>query len=104
MHADTLEWLDRHYQGLFSDVHLAGLFDVLTEHSHKGTKVELITRIGADYLIDDQPKHCLAVAQAGGQAILFGDYSWNRNIGPLPKGVTRCLDWVAVKEYFDGRS
>lgn len=103
MHTETLEWLDRHYKGIFSDIHLSGLFDVLTPDSHKGTKAELVRSIGADFLVDDQPKHCLAVADLGIETILFGDYSWNRDIGELPARVTRCFDWQAVGEYFDER-
>ena len=99
---DTLEWLELHYPGLFSDVHQSGLYDEFTAESHLGTKAELIKEIGADYLIDDQPKHCLAVAEAGIETILFGDYSWQRGL-ELPAGVTRCHDWAAVGEYFDGR-
>lgn len=103
MHAETREWLDKHYAGIFSDFHGSGLFDVLTPDSPKGTKADLIKRIGADYLIDDQPKHCLAVADLGIETILFGDYSWNRDIGEIPPRVTRCVDWAAVGKYFDGR-
>jgi 5'(3')-deoxyribonucleotidase len=104
MHKETLEWLDKHYKGIFSGFHGSGLFDVLTDTSHKGTKADLVKRIGADYLIDDQSKHCLAVADLGIETILFGDYGWNRDIGPLPPRVTRCFDWAAVEEYFDGRA
>jgi 5'(3')-deoxyribonucleotidase len=103
MHTETLEWLDKHYKGIFSGFHRSGLFDVLTPDSHKGTKAELIKKIGADYLIDDQPKHCLAVADLGIETILFGDYGWNSNIGELPPRVTRCFDWAAVERYFDER-
>lgn len=104
MHTETLEWLDKHYAGIFSGFHRSGLFDVLTPDSHKGTKAEMIKKIGADYLIDDQPKHCLAVAELGIETILFGDYSWNRDIGPLPPRVTRCHDWSAIERYFDERN
>lgn len=98
---DTLEWLDKHFNGIFSDVHMSGIFDSSLEGTVELTKSEMIQRIGADYLIDDQFKHCQAVAGHGGKAILFGDYTWNR-VDELPIGVTRCADWLAVGAYFDG--
>lgn len=104
LHTETLKWLDKYYKDIFSAVHLSGVFEVMSADAHKATKADLVKRIGADYLIDDQAKHCLAVADAGIETILFGDYTWNSNIGPLPKGVTRCADWQAVEEYFDGRA
>jgi len=109
VHKDTLEWLERHFRGLFKDVHMSGIYDAVaygpleTGGQHMLTKAELIKRVGADFLIDDQPKHCLAVADLGVETILFGDYGWNRDIGPLPERVTRCADWAAVGEYFAGR-
>ncbi len=96
----TLEWLERNYPTMFSQVHFAGMWDVITEHSHKATKAELASKLGIDYLIDDQPKHVFAVAEAGISAVLFGDYPWNRDLD-LPDGVIRCADWSAVREYFD---
>ncbi|HSX45509.1 MAG TPA: hypothetical protein VLG27_00720 [Candidatus Saccharimonadia bacterium] len=109
IHQDTLEWLDKHFGGVFKGVHLSGIYDPILsapfkdESVHNMTKAELIMEIAADYLIDDQPKHCLAVADAGIETILFGDYAWSRDLGELPVRVTRCPDWAAVKEFFDGR-
>lgn len=106
---DTLEWLDRHFKGMFADVHHTGIFDevyykpLAQEGAAMKTKAGLIRRIGADYLIDDQPKHCLAVADQGMETVLFGDYGWNRNIGPLPPRVSRCRNWQEVGEYFAKR-
>lgn len=100
---DTHLWLSRHYEGLFEEVHLAGFYDTISENSHKMTKAELCKSIGADFLIDDQPKHCLAAADAGVSSILFGNYPWNRNVGRLPKGVVRAKNWQEVLEFFDGK-
>lgn len=103
IHHHTMAWIEEHFSGIFKDIHLTGLYDIMTEKSYTGTKADLIAKIGADYLIDDQPKHCLAVAEAGVEAILFGDYPWNHDIGELPPRVTHCHDWAAVGDYFDGR-
>lgn len=99
---DTLEWIDRHYNGIFKEVHLARIFDADHPEPLKVTKRELCEMIGADYLIDDHPKHCFAVAGAGMTALLFGDYAWSRNLGELPEGVVRVKDWAAVRQFFDG--
>ena len=101
----TREWLDKNYPGVFSEVHYSGAWDDEEKHSdhkNKATKAQLLQEIGADYLIDDQPKHCVAAAEAGITSILFGDYKWNRSIKLLPN-MTRARDWREVLEYFDGR-
>jgi uncharacterized HAD superfamily protein len=100
---ETAEWLDYHYNGLFSEIHLGGFYDKITEDSHKPTKAELCQRIGAHYLIDDHPKHCFATAEVGIPSLLFGEYPWSRNLGKLPNGVTRVMNWREVQEYFDGQ-
>jgi 5'(3')-deoxyribonucleotidase len=98
----THQWLEKYFKDIFEEVHLAGFYDSGRKDAHLMTKAELLQSVGADFLIDDQPKHCLAAAETGVDAILFGDYAWNRNIGKLPDGVTRCKDWVEVGKYFDG--
>lgn len=98
----TEEWLDANFKGLFGNVHMAGIYDDHPKDAPTKTKGDLILSIGADYLIDDQPKHCFAVAKMDKQAVLFGNYAWNRDIS-LVSGVARCLDWAAVGAYFDGR-
>lgn len=95
---DTLEWLSHRYPGVFSDVHFAGIWDEINDKSIHLTKKEIIQQVGADFLIDDQPKHCEAVANAGVQAILFGDYAWNRDYMPH-KNLIKLHDWAAVGEY-----
>ena len=98
MKADTLAWIDEHFPDIFvSDtVHFAGIWDTVNEQSVTMTKADLITQINADVLIDDQLKHCEAVAQTGRHALLFGSYSWNQQ-AELPSRVTRCLSWGDVR-------
>ena len=96
--SDTLLWIEEHFPGIFasSAVYFSGLWDTVHEGSHKLTKTELITQINADVLIDDQLKHCLAVSETGRNAILFGDYTWNR-ADSLPDRVVRCHSWSEVE-------
>lgn len=101
--ADTKIWIEKNFPGVFSNVHFSGIYDNgATEGSHMVSKADMCLEIGADYLIDDQPKHCAGVAKVGVEAILFGDYPWNRYV-ETPNGVTRCKDWRAVQEYFSER-
>lgn len=98
----TVEWIEKHYEGLFEDIHFAGIWDDKhsLDHADTLTKAEIIGELGADYLVDDHPKHCFAVAKAGIPTVLFGDYSWNRGL-ELPDGVVRAKNWKEVEEFFD---
>lgn len=98
---ETLVWLNDVFADVFTEVHFTGFWDTVSEERYFLTKGELAKQIGADYLIDDQPKHCVAAAEAGIQTILFGDYAHSREV-KLPDGVTRCADWAEVRSYFDG--
>jgi uncharacterized HAD superfamily protein len=99
---ETEEWLDKHFRNLFDEVHFAGIFDDLHPDAHHATKADLCRQIGADYLIDDHPKHCFAAADAGITSILFGDYPWNRDTEPH-SNVVRAKTWRDVGEYFDAQ-
>ncbi|HYF97093.1 MAG TPA: hypothetical protein VD947_03590 [Patescibacteria group bacterium] len=98
-HMLTRDWVKKHYPAVFKDVHFAGIWDEITEHSPKKTKARLCRQLGVDYLIDDQVKHCIGASRVGVQALLFGDYPWNRN-AKLVKGVERVHSWREVEDYF----
>ena len=96
--AGTHGSLAEHYPDIFKDVH----FKPLWGGDRKATKAEICLEIGAGYLIDDCFEHCELAAEAGVEALLFGEYGWNRT-QKLPPCMTRVKDWAAVKDYFDGR-
>lgn len=102
MRDDTLEWISLHFPKIFDDavIYFAGIWDTVGENAHMQTKADLVMSISADVLIDDQPKHCNAVAATGRRAILFGDYAWNRSESILPN-VVRCADWREVEQELD---
>ena len=104
---ETMAWLDRHFPGVFSDIHFMGIWErydhTNAEERAKITKAEMCKQLGADYLIDDQLKHCLGAAEAGVPSLLFGEYGWNK-ADQLPDGVTRVRDWGEIEEYFDAQS
>ena len=99
---DTSDWIDKYFPGIFSDVHFAGIWDKVVDDRIHMSKGQVAKEIGADYLIDDQLKHCLAAAEAGVEVIVFGDYKWNQ-MDRLPRGVSRAKNWQEVLEYFEGR-
>ena len=107
LQAETEDWLQRFFPDLFSQLVFAGIWDGPSSEDARSrnlyTKADRLREIGADYLIDDQPKHCLGAAEIGVSALLFGSYPWNRNQKSLPKGVTRVVDWGAVERYFDAQ-
>jgi uncharacterized HAD superfamily protein len=99
-HKLTKDWIKKHYPTVFKDVHFAGIWDEITEHSPKKTKARLCKELGVDYLIDDQVKHCIGASNVGVKALLYGDYPWNRNIN-LPEEIERVSDWEEIEDYFE---
>lgn len=95
----TLSWLDEHFTEVFKDVHFTAIYSL---EGKARSKIDVCRSIGASYIIDDVLDTTEKAATAGMRAVLFGDYPWNK-ADDLPKGVTRCKDWPAVLEYFDGR-
>lgn len=99
----TERWLSANYPGITERVISSNFYGNGNPDAYKLTKAAILQEIGADYLIDDQPKHCNGAAGVGVRAVLFGDYPWNRSV-ELAKSIVRCKDWHAVQEYFDGRN
>lgn len=103
---DTQEWIEQNFEGIFTDIHFAGIWDGKRSGAAiaaKATKASLLKKIGANYLIDDQVKHCFAAANEGIVSLLFGNYAWNRHV-EVPDHVFRVEDWKAVEEFFDARA
>lgn len=100
----TADWIDKYFAGIFEEIHHAGIFDVndASEYAEasKKTKAWLCQEIGADYLIDDHPKHCIGASAIGVKAILFGNYPWNRGV-KLPDNVVRLKNWRQIGVYFN---
>jgi uncharacterized HAD superfamily protein len=103
VHSLTLKWIDTYYRDLFDEIHLAGFYEGVKEGAHTLTKGDLYKQIGANYVIDDHPKHCLAAAENGIETLLFGDYPWN-NLETYPDLIHKVHTWQEVQEFFDGRS
>lgn len=104
----TDAWIERHFPNIFEEIVYAGIFDDSNpdnaHHRLKQTKAELCRELKADYLIDDQPKHCIATAELGIHALLFGDYAWNRDLKAEHDKLTVVRSWQEIEEFFDGRN
>ena len=85
-----------HYPDIFNDVHFVPLWG----SGEKATKAQICNEIGASYLIDDSFEHCKLAAEAGVNAIIFGDYGWNR-FQELSIRITRCKNWKEVWRILD---
>lgn len=94
----THKWLNTYFPKTFDQVAFARIWN----NGANATKAEVANHLGASYLIDDSADHCNIAADAGIQSLLFGSYGWNRNQETRPS-VVRVADWLAVKEYFDGK-
>jgi 5'(3')-deoxyribonucleotidase len=99
----TDQWLDMYFPGIFTEVRYAGIWDTdhATSHQLVQTKAEICRDLGADYLIDDQLKHCIGAAGAGITSLLFGTYRWNQTDTQLPENVIRVASWRDIARYFD---
>lgn len=97
----TERFLKRYFPRQFNDVHFIPHFAGAALNP-AAAKLTICEKVGASYLIDDNASTAMHAAEKGIGALLFGDYHWNQTDG-LPEGVTRCKDWPAVLEYFDGR-
>lgn len=101
----TQKWLDERFPSIFKEIRFAGIWDVKgkTLQKLRQTKAEICRELGAEYLIDDQPKHCLAAQEAGIQSVLFGGYPWGCR-EDIPNGVVLAHNWREIQEYFDAKS
>ncbi|KXZ52461.1 hypothetical protein GPECTOR_9g505 [Gonium pectorale] len=89
---ETLDWLDRHYPGLFQEVYFGNHF-ALEGTSRK--KSDICKTIGAKVLIDDNPSYAQECAAAGINVLLYdweGAYPWSK----LPATGVRNRELITV--------
>ncbi|GFR45912.1 hypothetical protein Agub_g7369 [Astrephomene gubernaculifera] len=97
----TLDWLDRHYGGLFQEVYFGNHF-ALEGKSRK--KSDICKTIGAKVLIDDNPSYAQECAAAGINVLLYdwdGAYPWSKlpASGVVNKELIRVVrDWGEVEQ------
>lgn len=100
---ETVEWINQILPGVFEKIYFTGFWDTGKPGGHLLTKGDLAKDLKVDYLIDDQPKHCISADELGIRSILFGDHRVQREFCGS-KTIVLCKNWQAVLEFFDAQS
>ncbi|KAE8689170.1 Lysine-ketoglutarate reductase/saccharopine dehydrogenase bifunctional enzyme [Hibiscus syriacus] len=94
----TIEWLEKHYPGLFQEIHFGNHFAL---DGKSRPKSKICRSLGAKILIDDNPRYALECAQVGIRVLLFdfeNSYPWCKTQSaeehPL---VTKVHNWEEVE-------
>ncbi|GLJ09595.1 hypothetical protein SUGI_0112490 [Cryptomeria japonica] len=100
----TIEWIERHYPGLFREIHFGNHFAI---DGVARSKSEICKSFGAQILIDDNPRYALDCAENGIEVLLFdyqNGYPWCKtddiSLHPLIKKV-HC--WQEVQQHLAAR-
>jgi len=95
----TIDWIEKHYPGLFQEIHFGNHFALDGESRPKS---EICRSLGAKVLIDDNPKYAIECAEVGIKVLLFdyeNSYPWCKiesiNHHPL---VTKVHNWEEVEQ------
>lgn len=94
----TLEWIDRHYEGVFEEVYFGNHF-ALEGVSRR--KSEICKSINASVLIDDNPGYAVECAEAGINVLLYDwnlAYPWSKlDKGKMHPLITIVRNWEEVE-------
>eukprot|EP00397_Hematodinium_sp_SG-2012_P057065 GEMP01070984.1.p1 GENE.GEMP01070984.1~~GEMP01070984.1.p1 ORF type:complete len:217 (+),score=29.59 GEMP01070984.1:183-833(+) len=92
----TQEWVNKHYSGIFSCVHVLNHFG--GDGLRGPPKFVKCAEIGASLLIDDSLSNCMGMAESGKRALLLdlgGTYGWNK-AESLPDSIKRVHSWSEI--------
>ncbi|THG19470.1 hypothetical protein TEA_007195 [Camellia sinensis var. sinensis] len=94
----TIEWIEKHYKGLFQEIHFGNHFAL---EGQSRPKSDICRSLGAKVLIDDNPRYAMECAEVGIRVLLFdyeNSYPWCKiesvNQHPL---VTKVNSWEEVE-------
>ncbi|XP_078157715.1 haloacid dehalogenase-like hydrolase (HAD) superfamily protein isoform X1 [Carex rostrata] len=95
----TLEWLEKHYPGLFEEIHFGNHFAL---DGQSKPKSEICRSLGAKFLIDDNPRYALECAEVGIKVLLFdyhNSYPWCKTgVAESHPLVTKVHNWQEVEQ------
>jgi uncharacterized HAD superfamily protein len=96
----TFKFLDKYYNGIFSCVLMGNHYG---KEGVKRSKPDMCRDIGAILLIDDSLDYASQCAEANLDAILFGDYPWNKvkECDALHQNIVRVAHWLDVERAID---
>lgn len=89
----TLEWLSKHFLGLYREVHFTSHYD--SDHSKRRKKSDIVKELGINIFIEDALHFAADVAESGIPVFLI-DTPWNQ--GETPPNVTRVYSWDEILE------
>ncbi|KDO73725.1 hypothetical protein CISIN_1g019095mg [Citrus sinensis] len=95
----TIEWIEKHYPGLFQEIHFGNHFALAGKSRPKS---DICRSLGAKVLIDDNPRYAIECAEVGIKVLLFdyeNSYPWCKTDSvhqhPL---VTKVHNWEEVEQ------
>eukprot|EP00600_Ochromonadales_sp_CCMP1393_P006042 CAMPEP_0174974902 /NCGR_PEP_ID=MMETSP0004_2-20121128/12127_1 /TAXON_ID=420556 /ORGANISM="Ochromonas sp., Strain CCMP1393" /LENGTH=256 /DNA_ID=CAMNT_0016225657 /DNA_START=3 /DNA_END=773 /DNA_ORIENTATION=- len=71
----TLQWIDRHFPGVFTSIHFGNHY---SREGKSRSKPDMCREIGAVLLIDDSLVYATQCHRVGIPVVLFGQYAWNQ--------------------------
>lgn len=97
----TRDWLDKHFEGLFSETYFTARYSL---DGGRRDKLDVLKASGVSYFVDDSYENVLPAVRSGVHGVIFGDYEWNR-IEKVPEALvgnlTRCNNWTEIGDYFE---
>lgn len=100
----TIDWVERHYSGLFKEIYFGNHFSF---DGAEKSKSEICRSFGAQILIDDNPRYAVECAENGIEVLLFdyhNSYPWCKisdvSLHPL---ITKVHNWQEVKQHLVAR-
>ncbi|KAG6520185.1 hypothetical protein ZIOFF_017223 [Zingiber officinale] len=95
----TVEWIEKYFPGLFREIHFGNHFSL---HGASRSKSDICRCLGAQVLIDDNPRYALECAEIGMKVLLFdyqSSYPWSRTGSATAHPmVTEVHDWREVED------
>ncbi|XP_058108270.1 uncharacterized protein LOC131251530 [Magnolia sinica] len=96
----TIEWIKKHYPGLFQEIHFGNHFAL---DGQSRSKSKICRSLGAKVLIDDNPRYAVECAEVGIKVLLFdydNSYLWcktgSKTTHPL---ITKVHNWEEVEQH-----
>ncbi|KAJ4837986.1 hypothetical protein Tsubulata_043192 [Turnera subulata] len=95
----TVEWIEKHFPGLFQEIHFGNHFALDGESRPKS---EICRSLGAKVLIDDNPRYAVECAEVGIRVLLFdyeNSYPWCKtdSVDQHPL-ITKVHNWEEVEK------
>ncbi|XP_057505890.1 uncharacterized protein LOC130789186 [Actinidia eriantha] len=94
----TINWIEKHYPGLFQEIHFGNHFAL---EGQPRPKSDICRSLGAKVLIDDNPRYAIECAEVGIRVLLFdyeNSYPWCKidSVDQHPL-VTKVNSWEDVE-------